>query len=28
LLKKWKEAVAPIAEKKVEDVYNKVGFIL
>ena len=28
LLKKWKESVSPIAEKKVEDVYKKVGFIL
>jgi hypothetical protein len=28
VLKKWKEAVAPIAEKKVQDVYEKVGFIL
>jgi hypothetical protein len=28
ILKKWKESVAPIAEKKVEDVYKKVGFIL
>ena len=28
VLKKWKEAVAPIAEKKVQEVYEKVGFIL
>jgi hypothetical protein len=28
LLKKWKESVSTIAEKKVEDVYKKVGFIL
>jgi hypothetical protein len=28
VLKKWKEAVAPIAEKKVEEVYKKVGFLL
>ena len=28
ILKKWKESVSPIAEKKVEDVYKKVGFIL
>jgi len=28
ILKKWKEAVAPIAEKKVEEVYKKVWFIL
>ena len=28
LLRKWKESVSPIAEKKVEDVYKKVGFIL
>ena len=28
VLKKWKEAVSPIAEKKVEEVYKKVWFIL
>jgi hypothetical protein len=28
ILKKWKESATPIAEKKVEDVYKKVGFIL
>jgi len=28
LLKKWKESVSPIAEKKVQEVYNKVGFVL
>jgi hypothetical protein len=28
VLKKWREAVAPIAEKKVQQVYEKVGFIL
>ena len=28
ILKKWKESVAPIAEKKIEDVYKKVWFIL
>ena len=28
LLNRWKEAVSPIAEKKVEEVYKKVGFIL
>ena len=28
LLKKWKESVFPIAEKKVEEVYKKVGFVL
>ena len=28
ILKKWKEAVSPIAEKKVEEVYKKVWFIL
>lgn len=28
VLKKWKEAVTPIAEKKVQEVYKKVGFLL
>ena len=28
VLKKWKESVSPIAEKKVEEVYKKVWFIL